>query len=178
MDLNNYDIQTYSGLKEYIKQFLLENKISLSEVKIVLKAIMKDDRKKDILKNLEFKGQFVNSFYIMDAEDLWNTDRIRKYAKIISASSDSPTEVSALCFYDSPYYQFVETECNGFGYFDFNGIWIEQISYDELHDADVIEISEEEYNNALDNFINNLKTTTWKYDHNLFYSKIPSDPDW
>lgn len=89
-----------------------------------------------------------------------------KYYKIISNYSTNEYHVSALIFHEYPCYIFnykisrIPKAENGlYGYFDFDGIFIDDVFIDNLEN--MIEISKQEYDEALDLYIDRLLKMDW-----------------
>lgn len=123
-----------------------------------------------------------------------------RYYKIISARADNEYRVSALVFDEYPTYWFdYHSSKIGrpgdyyFGHYDFDGIHVVDFPFycnnllGEEDDEGIIrgtvgdtltEITLEEYNAAMDLYIDRLQEMDWPPDHYRWGNKKPGDPDW
>ena len=115
-----------------------------------------------------------------------------KYYKIINSRASNEYRVSALIFEEYPTYWFYYNLHGNhfFGRYDFKGIRIGDFPFycydwndiSEHRDAivgdNLIEIPLEEYNEAMNTYINRLQKLDWPADHYRGKSKKPGDPGW
>lgn len=121
-----------------------------------------------------------------------------RYYKVISERSENEYHMEVLTFDERPTYWF-EYQSHyqshkGYlagdflGGFDFSGIHVTNYPlFCFNHDRDVpgtyiidtlTEISIDEYNRAMDNYVKELQGLTWYADHCRFGNTLPTDPDW
>lgn len=70
-------------------------------------------------------------------------------------------------------YEFDSIQVEDFGAF----VWLKKDGAN-LFINDMTEISAEEYNAAMNKYIEELQSINWVADHYRFGGKLPSDPDW
>ena len=119
------------------------------------------------------------------------TPKMKKYYKIISERASNQYEMSALIFYEHPFYWF-DYQDHKFGLpgnwylgnYVFDGIQVENFGAFCVSNRinnnifDLTPISLDEYNAAMDKYIEELQNMEWPADHYRFGNKLPSDPDW
>lgn len=121
---------------------------------------------------------------------------MKKYFKIISARGSNEYRMSALTFYEHPLYWFDYNSSRigipgdyFLGEYEFESIQVEDFEafcfrfkndygWTNLFINDMTEISTEEYNAAMNKYIEELQSMNWVADHYRFGGKMPSDPDW
>ncbi len=118
---------------------------------------------------------------------------MKKYFKIISARGRNEYGMSALTFYEHPLYWFDYNSSRigmpgdyFLGKYEFDSIQVEDFGAfvwlkkdgANLFINDMTEISAEEYNAAMNKYIEELQSINWVADHYRFGGKLPSDPDW
>jgi len=116
---------------------------------------------------------------------------MKKYYKVISERASNEYRLSALTFYEHPFYWFnYQSHRIGLpgdwflGKFDFHGIEVEDFgafcfgsnNIEKIND--LVSITIKEYNLAMDEYIKELQSMDWVADHYKYGDKLPSDPDW
>lgn len=114
-----------------------------------------------------------------------------RYYKIISARADNEYFVSVLRFDEYPTYWFDYRNSKVgnvgdyyFGQYDFSGITVDVFSYsyytfkNNCLGEDLIEITLEEYNAAMNWYIKRLQVMKWPADHYRWGDRKPGDPGW
>lgn len=116
-----------------------------------------------------------------------------RYIKVISERGSNEYRMSALVFDEHPTYWFAYKHMRNVGHyyvgeFEFDGICVENYPFfcvdywDHGADKNVIdyltEISLEEYNAAMDNYIKELQELPWYADHYRIGGKLPTDEGW
>lgn len=177
IDLNLKELST-----EDLKN--LERKIKYETTEREEKKIKEMVKKHDSLIGKCFKAK-IHTPYILFPE-MW------KYYKIINSRASNEYRVSALIFEEYPTYWFYYDRGGNhfFGHYDFKGIRTDDFPFycydwndtSEHRDAivgdNLIEIPLEEYNEAMNTYINRLQKLDWPADHYRGKSRIPGDPGW
>ena len=119
-----------------------------------------------------------------------------KYLKVISERSTNDCRMEVLTFEEHPVYWFEYQDNKGYsvgnyfcGSFDYVGIHTEDYPFfcyklgknleRQKKEIDYLEeISLEEYNTAMNQYIKELQELTWYPDHYRFGDKLPSSEDW
>lgn len=114
-----------------------------------------------------------------------------RYYKIINARADNEYFISVLRFDEYPTYWFDYHNSKVghagdyyFGQYDFDGITVEDFPYyyynskNNFFGENLIEITLEEYNAAMNWYVKRLQDLEWPADHYRWGDRKPGDPDW
>lgn len=135
-----------------------------------------------IIERMSENKQYVGRCYYKETKpNLF--PKMNQYYKIISARGRNEYRIPVLTFYEHPTYWF-EYESHRvhmpgdyyLGKYEFDSIEVDDVLRSDL--SLFTEISNEEYNAAMDNYIKELKEMEWPADHYRYCSKLPSDPGW
>ena len=183
-------------VKEILKEIENLSKEDLDELKLKLDKSDLETKTEDLKERIESNKDYVGRCYkILVKPHNGMFPEMYKYIKVISERSSNEYRLSSLVFLEHPIYWFdfqrskVPRAGNNYlGDFRFLGIHLEDypfFCYDLLRKDKVgkgidflTEISLEEYNNALDNYIEELKNLTWTPNHFRFGGKLPIDKEW
>ncbi len=171
--------------------------LSQDEVLDILSALRKkeyDNSDRKVRNSVNSHKEYVGKCYYKEVQPKNGMfPSMKKYYKIISERGSNEYRISALTFYEHPFYWF---EYNShkiaypgdyfLGEYDFNGIDVEDFGAfcytgnggSSIEINELTEISLEEYNLAMNKYIKELQEMEWPSDHWRYGRKLPSDPEW
>lgn len=176
-----------------MKKFLSKlDEDDLSRLSSLIKAKSRRLANVDAKKAVEAHDYIVGKcFKIKEAPTNGLFPEMYKYYKVISSRSINQYRATALTFWEHPFYWFdYQASKIGsagdyyFGYFDFESIEAEDVPFFCNNGVNTIqldyftEITQEEYDAAMDNYIKELKEMPWTPDHYRFGNKLPTDKNW
>ncbi len=158
------ELELKNDLEEYITRLSSDYDISLTEIlswvdNIVDKNLHLEEQKI----NIE-KLDYLNRCYIMNPTQKSLEGKVIKYVKVVSNLASTVDMVTCLCFNSNPYYWIMDSHHFSIGLFEFDGIWVDEIPIEELDSAIATEVTLGEYNEAMDVFIDELKTFNFNID--------------
>ena len=170
---------------EIINEILKLSVDDMEEIKIAVSNEIHGIYDKERKKDAESHKKYVGKCFVAEERPYYDLfPKMKKYYKVISERACNEHNVSALTFFEHPVYWYnYNSKDNYFGNYD-----LESINIDDLFDARLVfnnlvfnnltEITPEEYNKAMDNYIAELQSMDFPADHYRFGNKMPSDPGW
>ena len=161
----------------------LKNKYGLgaSEITAILAEEITKEKNEKIHEACEKNAELEGKCFVRRENPAWRESfpEMNVYYKVISSRSEYENCVQCLAFEEHPCYWFDYKAGNGpgayyTGTFDFLSFCIEDIQIDKLKK----EISEEEYNEAMYQYMFELIEMKWVPDHNRQTGILPSDAEW
>ena len=167
--------------------------LDLEKIQFMLRDRKRIKKRKEIKAKVEANKLYVGKCYKKKVSLKTKLlPDMTEYIKVISERGENEYYMSALVFYKHPIYWFaykshkpVEVGDYYLGYFDYEAIHVEDYPFfcnDAATHGRVIdgltEITLEEYNQSMNDYIKELQGLTWYPDHYRLGGKLPTDPDW
>lgn len=173
----------FDEFKTDIAEIKKKYNVNDSDVSRAFRQVIKDTEHERIIQKAKENKKYVGKYYVHRVEREMFPE-MNRYYKIISYQSSNEYHVEALAFDEHPIYFFDyhspilgETGDNFLGNFDFEGFEVEDVFVQTLINSSK-EISEEEYWEAADRYLAELKKIPWTADHYRYGGKLPTDPGW
>lgn len=173
-------------MKDKILQLCKENNIGLYDLKKMIEDQLEFDANKTLQEEVAKHEYVVGKCYRRKVKpDCGMFPEMYRYYKVISPRAENVYRVSCLTFDEKPWYwfrynstRFEHSSDHYEGYFEFDGIYVEDIMFHLLTDGTLEEISGEEYINACFRYCEILLNLDWCADHYRLGNKLPTDDDW
>ena len=178
-------MKDYTKIKQWIDSVLKENpELDYDDfINATYQEAYKMSHEELIKKSLKNKDLVGRCFYRYESPGLF--PKMKKYYKIISYQSTNEYRVECLTFYEHPTYWFnykshLAQQPGDYylGSFDFSTFRVEDEMARYFLNEDFIEISLDEYNEAIISHAKELVEMPWCANHYRYGNKLPTDPDW